>query len=200
MHSGAVITAAGLSSRMGVFKPLLEIGSMTFAERIVATLKAAGVDEIVMVTGHNADKLERHLEGSGIVFLRNENYEHTLMFDSAKTGLSYLAGRCDRILFTPADIPLFTAATVSALLDLGAELACPVFRGQTGHPLMISGRLAGRILSDSGEGGMRGAVTRCGGVMLEIPVDDEGILLDADTPQSYQELLELHGRRQGTAL
>ena len=195
MRVGAVITAAGMSSRMGDFKPLLNIGSMSIVRRIVATLKQAGAENIVLVTGYNAEVLERHLAGSGLVFLRNEDYEHTHMFDSAKIGLAYLADKCDRILFTPVDIPLYTAATVSALLDSGAELACPMFDGQSGHPLLMSDYVARKILSDSGEGGMRGAITRCGVDMTDIIVDDEGILHDADTPQDYNRLLEYHNKQ-----
>lgn len=195
MRVGAVITAAGMSSRMGDFKPLLNIGSMSIVKRIVATLRQAGAENIVMVTGYNAEALEHHLSGSGIVFLRNEDYEHTHMFDSAKIGLRYLADKCDRILFTPVDIPLFTSATVSALLESGAELACPVFDGQTGHPLLMSGNIARQILSDSGEGGIQGAVTRCGAEITEITVDDEGILHDADTPQDYKKLLAYHNKQ-----
>ena len=195
MRIGAVITAAGMSSRMGDFKPLLNIGSMSIVRRIVATLKQAGAEIIVMVTGYNAEALEHHLGGSGIVFLRNEDYAHTQMFDSAKIGLSYLADKCDRILFTPVDIPLFTAATVTALLDSGAELACPVFDGQTGHPLLLSGEVARQLLTDSGEGGLRGAISRCGVDMTEILVDDEGILHDADTPQDYKKLLAFHNKQ-----
>ena len=195
MRTGAVITAAGMSSRMGDFKPLLNIGSMSIVKRIVATLRQAGAESIVMVTGYNADALEHHLSGSGIVFLRNPDYEHTQMFDSARIGLGYLADKCDRILFTPVDIPLFTAATVSALLASGSELACPVFDGHTGHPLLMSGDIARKILSDSGEGGMQGAITRCGVRMTEIAVDDEGILHDADTPQDYKKLLAYHNKQ-----
>ena len=195
MRVGAVVTAAGMSSRMGDFKPLLNIGSMSIVRRIVATLKQAGAENIVLVTGYNAEVLERHLAGSGLVFLRNEDYEHTHMFDSAKIGLAYLADKCDRILFTPVDIPLYTAATVSALLDSGAELACPMFDGQSGHPLLMSDYVARKILSDSGEGGMRGAITRCGVDMTDIIVDDEGILHDADTPLDYNRLLEYHNKQ-----
>ena len=195
MRVGAVITAAGMSSRMGDFKPLLKIGSMSIVSRIVATLRQAGAENIVMVTGYNADALERHLSGSGIVFLRNPDYEHTHMFDSAKIGLEYLADKCDVILFTPVDIPLFTAATVSAMLESGAELACPVFDGQTGHPLLLSGKVARQLITDSGEGGLRGAISRCGVAMAEIHVDDEGILHDADTPQEYKKLLAFHNKQ-----
>ena len=195
MQTAAIIVAAGMSSRMGEFKPMLNIGSISIAQRIVANFHQAGVDRIVMITGFNATTLERHLSGNGIIFLRNENYETTQMFDSAKIGLEYLKDKCDRILFTPVDIPLFTSATVKALVDSGAELACPVCQGQQGHPLLIASRLVDSILADSGEGGLQGAISRCGSPMQKIEVEDAGILHDADTPEDYRALLNMHNQQ-----
>lgn len=192
MQTAAIIVAAGMSSRMGDFKPMLNIGSISIAQRIVANFHQAGVDKIVMITGYNATTLERHLSGNGIIFLRNENYETTQMFDSAKIGLEYLKDKCDRILFTPVDIPLFTSATVRTLIESGAELACPVCEGQQGHPILIAARLVDNILSDSGEGGLKGAISRCGAEMREIEVEDAGVLHDADTPEDYRALLNMH--------
>ena len=192
MQTAAIIVAAGMSSRMGDFKPMLNIGSISIAQRIVANFHQAGVDKIVMITGYNATTLERHLSGNGIIFLRNENYETTQMFDSAKIGLEYLKDKCDRILFTPVDIPLFTSATVKTLIESGAELACPVCEGQQGHPILIAARLVDNILSDSGEGGLKGAISRCGAEMREIEVEDAGVLHDADTPEDYRALLNMH--------
>ena len=77
MDCGAVIVAAGMSSRMGDFKPMLNIGSISIAQRIIATFAQAGVERIAVVTGFNADALERHLSRSGVVFIRNERYETT---------------------------------------------------------------------------------------------------------------------------
>ena len=192
MQTAAIIVAAGMSSRMGDFKPMLNIGSISIAQRIVANFHQAGVDKIVMITGYNATTLERHLSGNGIIFLRNENYETTQMFDSAKIGLEYLKDKCDRILFTPVDIPLFTSSTVRTLIDSGAELACPLCEGQQGHPILIASRLVENILSDSGEGGLKGAISRCGAELREIEVDDAGVLHDADTPEDYRTLLNMH--------
>ena len=195
MQTGAVIVAAGMSSRMGDFKPMLNIGSISIAQRVVATLQQAGAERIVMVTGYNATQLERHLAGLGLVFLRNENYAHSQMFDSAKIGLAYLKDKCDRILFTPVDIPLFTSATVRSLLDSGAALACPVCEGKDGHPILIASSLVDALLADSGEGGLRGAISRCGETMARIEVGDAGILHDADTPEDYQALLSYHNQQ-----
>ena len=192
METGAVVVAAGMSSRMGEFKPMLSIGSISIAQRVVATLRQAGASRIVVVTGYNAEELEWHLARSGVVFLRNERYRSTHMFDSALIGLRYLRDKCRQVLFTPVDIPLFTAATAEALLASGAPLACPVCGGSRGHPILMSSEVIGRILDDSGEDGLQGALSRCGVPMTFVEVDDPGILHDADTPEDYRELLELH--------
>lgn len=192
MKFGALIAAAGMSSRMGRFKPMLNIGSISISQRIVANFKQAGIDLIAMVTGYNAPTLEKHLTGNGIVFLRNDAYEHTEMFDSVKIGLSYLRDRCDALLFTPIDIPLFTCETVEALMNSQKKLACPVCDGQTGHPILISTDIVDEILRYSGEQGLRGAWNHCSVRMEEVPVFDKGILYDADTPDDYSALLQYH--------
>lgn len=195
MQFGAVIVAAGMSSRMGDFKPMLNIGSISIAQRIVATFHQAGVSRIVMVTGYNAEVLERHLSGNGIVFLRNPDYASTQMFDSAKIGLTYLKDKCDRILFTPVDIPLFTQRTVEALLGSSGKLACPVCDGETGHPIIFASELLDIILSYRGEGGLKAAIDHCGIHMEEVSVEDRGILHDADTPEDYKALLRFHNQQ-----
>ena len=156
MEVGALIVAAGMSCRMGEFKPMLNIGTISIAQRIVATFNRSGVNKVVMVTGYNAVTLERHLAGNGIIFLRNENYETTQMFDSVKIGLRYLQNKCDKVLFTPVDIPL-----------------------------LIDNRLISKILCDSGEQGLRGTTERCGVPILCVPVEDPGTLYDADTPEDF---------------
>ena len=120
MEIGAVITAAGMSSRMGEFKPMLSIGTISIAQRVTATLRQAGAEKMVMVTGNNAEELERHLSKSRVIFLRNENYASTQMFDSAKIGLEYLRGKCDVVLFTPVGIA-FGMVSLPAWLYLCAR-------------------------------------------------------------------------------
>jgi len=192
MEIGALIVAAGMSRRMGEFKPMLSIGSISVAQRVVATLSQSGVSKIVMVTGYNAVILERHLSGNGIIFLRNEEYETTQMFDSVKIGLRYLLGKCDKVLFTPVDVPLFTARTVKTILDSGAPLACPMCEGKQGHPILIANELIPEILADCGEQGLKGAMDRCSVPLLRIDVEDFGTIHDADTPEDFSELLEYH--------
>ncbi len=192
METGALIVAAGMSKRMGQFKPMLSIGAISVAQRVIATLQQSGVSKIVMVTGYNATMLERHLSGNGIIFLRNADYETTQMFDSVKIGLDYLKDKCDQILFTPVDVPLFTARTARAILESGAELACPMCEGRQGHPILIAARLVPEIMNDCGEQGLKGAMDRCSVPLRRIEVEDPGTIHDADTPEDYTALLEYH--------
>ena len=195
MAIAALIVAAGMSSRMGAFKPMLNIGTISVAQRIVATFQQAGVDKIVMVTGFNAVALERHLAGSGIIFLRNEDYETTQMFDSVKIGLRYLENKCDKLLFTPVDVPLFTAHTVKTMLSSNEKLACPICNGEKGHPLLIDNGLIPEILSDNGQQGLRGATARCSTPIRYIPVEDYGTVCDADTPEDFAALVDYHNHQ-----
>ena len=192
MQIGALIVAAGMSSRMGDFKPMLSIGSISVAQRVIATLSQSGVSKIVMVTGYNATILERHLSGNGIIFLRNENYETTQMFDSVKIGLRYLQDKCDKVLFTPVDVPLFTARTAATILASGAKLACPMCEGKQGHPILIANELIPEILNDCGEMGLKGAMDRCSEPLMRIDVDDPGTIHDADTPEDFSALVDYH--------
>ncbi len=192
MEIGALIVAAGMSRRMGQFKPMLSLGSISVAQRVIANLQQAGIRKIVMVTGHNAAALERHLAGNGVIFLRNEAYETTQMFDSVKIGLHYLRDKCERILFTPVDVPLFTAGTVERLLACGGDLACPMCQGKQGHPILIAARLVPEILADCGEAGLKGAMDRCSAPLQRVEVEDEGTIHDADTPEEYSALVEYH--------
>jgi len=192
MQTAALIVAAGMSKRMGEFKPMLSMGSISIAQRVIATLQQSGVNKIVMITGYNAAALERHLSGNNVIFLRNEQYETTQMFDSVRIGLKYLQGKCDRVLFTPVDVPLFTARTAKAILDSGAALACPMCEGKQGHPILIAEPLIQEILSDSGEQGLKGAMDRCSAPLVRIEVDDPGTIHDADTPEDYACLVEYH--------
>lgn len=192
MIVGAVVVAAGMSSRMNDFKPMMNIGNMSISRRVVATLKQGGAERIVVVTGNNAEELEYHLAKCGVIFLRNERYESTKMFDSACIGLRYIKDKCDCVLFTPVDIPLFTASTVKHLIDSRADHACPVCNGVQGHPILISCGLIDGILADDGSGGLAGALSRCAARPMEVHVSDAGILLDADTKEDYNALLSYH--------
>lgn len=195
MRVGAVIVAAGMSTRMKQFKQLMKIGNLTMAERVVINFKRSGIRDIVMVTGYRGKQLEKSLEYLDIEFVENENYENTEMFESVKIGLRHLKGRCDKVLFCPADIPFFTDETVKKVLEQTAEIVVPRCGEKSGHPISITYRLIPSILSYKGEEGLKGALHATGVPIQYVDVDDPGSLMDADTREDYEKLVKLHNER-----
>jgi molybdate transport repressor ModE-like protein len=189
---GAVIVAAGMSTRMKDFKQLMKIGDLTMVERVVINFLRCGVKDIVMITGYRGEEVEKSLRHYGITFLRNENYETTQMFDSAKIGLKYLQDRCDKVFFCPADVAFFSANTVKSLLALDGKLVYPICQNRIGHPIRIDTDLIPAILSYEGGRGLKGALDSLQVTPTRIEVDDEGSITDADTPGDYEHLVEMH--------
>ena len=193
LKASAVILAAGLSSRMGVFKPLLKLGSISLIQRIISTFRQSGVEEIVVVTGNHARELERHVAKQGVICLQNRDYASSEMFDSVKIGLSYLAPKCSHIFLTPVDVPLFTRETVARLLQSNADAALPICGRKAGHPVLLRAAAIPGILEYQGENGLAGAIS---GLHKDyVSVRDEGILFDADTPEDYRALLDYHNKQ-----
>lgn len=185
-----VILAAGLSSRMGAFKPLLEIDGVSMVRRVVQRMQEAGADPVVVVTGHRRQELEAHLWNAGVEFVHNPDYASTQQFDSLRLALASLDGRCDRLLISPADIPLVQPETVAALLRTAGKFVRPVCRGRGGHPVLLSGDLIPILLDYSGPDGLRGAIRYSGCVVRNVTVEDGGVLMDNDTPEDFAKTLK----------
>jgi len=142
-----IILAAGLSSRMGAFKPLLEIEGVSMVRRVVQLMRGTGADPVVVVTGHRRRELEERLQGTDVELIHNPNYASTQQLDSLRLALAPLEGQCDRLLISPADIPLVKPETVEALLRTPGEFVRPVCRGRGGHPVLVSAALIPALCS-----------------------------------------------------
>ena len=180
-----IILAAGLSSRMGAFKPLLEIDGVSMVRRVVQLMQVAGAHPVVVVTGHRRRELEEHLQGAGVELVHNPDYASTQQFDSLRLALARLEGRCGRLLVSPADIPFVKPETVEALLGAPGEFVRPVYRGRGGHPVLLSGDLIPALLRYDGPDGLRGAIRKSGCVVRNVEVEDGGVLMDNDTPEDF---------------
>ena len=104
-RTGALIVAAGGRPEENKFRPLEQVGDSTVIRRIIITMKQAGIEPIVVVTGHQGDELEKHVAKLQVIFLRNKDYQKTQMFDSICMGLSYMQELCSRIFVLPAKFP-----------------------------------------------------------------------------------------------
>ncbi len=189
MKTAAVMVAAGLSSRMKSFKPMLQLAGSTVIKTALSTLKSAGVSVIVVVTGNNAQELEKHVEDPRVVCVHNRDYAATDMFHSASMGLSEARNRADRTFFLPADVPLFSKQSLLTMMGYmdysNCDILVPTHKGKGGHPLLIKNAAIAELLAFGGEGGLRKAVQAYGGKREYIELPDMGTILDADRPEDY---------------
>ena len=103
--TSAIILAAGLSSRMGQFKPLMSLGDRTILERVLALCESSNIDDIVVVIGHRAADMRSALAGRKVRCIENRHYQDG-MFSSLLAGLSAISPQSGAFFVLPVDIPL----------------------------------------------------------------------------------------------
>jgi CTP:molybdopterin cytidylyltransferase MocA len=206
LHAGLIL-CAGLSSRMGDFKPLLPLdGEKTMVECAIDSMERAGVDHIVLVLGHRGDDILRVLGRRDRPFLktvRNPRYADTDMMESARIGLAAVQSwdAVEAFFVLPADMPIIRSRTYGDLIRCMRRNSCkvvvPVYRDKAGHPPLVHADCLERLLAHDGEGGLKAALGAFSRDTVYLPVDDRGCVLDADTPADYRSLLSYHN--SGTA-
>lgn len=181
---------------MGRPKLLLPYQDGTIVGSLVASLRAAGVERIALVTAAGDEELQTWARQAGLVAAVNPDPERG-MLSSIREGIAALGGaaemaeRGETLLVSPADLPALRPETVIAALR-GAErapLAVPVYRGRRGHPLAIAPHLVPEIESLDLDAGLRQLLDRHAAAVLEVEVDDPGAVQDVDTPEDYDRLM-----------
>jgi molybdenum cofactor cytidylyltransferase len=187
-----VILAAGFSSRIEGFKPLMHLGNATMVERIISLYKQSGVEDVRVVAGYRKEELIAAVEKLGVRILVNPRYWDG-MFSSVLCGLKSLDVGCAGCFIHPVDIPLVSQHTVSKLIDSfhanPDRIICPCFQKRRGHPVLIPSRFFNHIMGFNQPGGLRAALRPMLSSTVLVEVDDENTLLDVDTPEDYATLL-----------
>lgn len=185
---GGIIAAANKDAAV----PLLQVGTIPIIQRIVITYQQVGIFPIVVVTGTGADEIKRQLSPYGVIFLENPAGEQAELMDSLRIGLDYLKDKCDRVVFAPVNVPMFSPVTLAQLIDREGEIVAPSYQGRGGHPVLVSERVFSQILEYSGENGMRGALDACGTPRTWVPVNDRGVVTNVRNEAELQAQLEEH--------
>lgn len=189
----AVILAAGTSSRMGRPKALLPAGTSgeSFLSRIVTTVRAAGVADVVVVAGAEADLVQDTISASGlgVRLIVNPDYARGQL-SSLLAALAIVDRPGVRaLLVTLVDVPLVSAATVRAVIEAyrrsGAPVVRPVKNGRHGHPVIFDRAVFGELRLADPAVGARAVVRARAAEVIDVPVEDEGAFLDIDTPEEY---------------
>jgi molybdenum cofactor cytidylyltransferase len=186
-----LILAAGASSRMGRPKALLPCGDsdLTFVGSLIRALSEGGVSDTVVVGRSDDDALRAEVESRGARFVDNPHPEEG-QSSSLLVGLN-LADRpgVHGVLVTLVDVPLVSGATVSALLHAFNASVAPVVRavhqGRHGHPVIFSRKVFGELRRADPSIGAKAVVNAHAADVLNVEVDEQGVLTDIDTPEDY---------------
>lgn len=190
-----LIVAAGYSSRMGDFKPLLPLGTKTVVETAVDSLLHGGITDIRVIVGYRAAELYPVLERLPVSIIENPHYP-TGMFSSVLAGLTTFAGEADAFLLLPGDNPLIRKRTIKDLLrcyhQTKAAVCYPAINGERGHPPLIRASCFADIFASDGSGGLRHILEKFEQDSKDVAVADQGILLDMDTQEDYTRLTSFY--------
>lgn len=193
----AIILAAGYSSRMGDYKPLLKLGSYFAIEHTVRCFLQAGVLDVRVVVGFRAEELVEVVEHLGGKVVVNPEFAQG-MYSSIQAGVRSLEQNAQAFFILPSDIPLISSTTIKRIVDCYLQfqhsVIRPVYNGQWGHPPLISARFKEEITQRAYQDGLRGFLHLHEQETYEMAVQDEAVLLDMDTPEDYRALVNYHNR------
>jgi molybdenum cofactor cytidylyltransferase len=200
----AIVLAAGRSSRMGRAKATLPLdGGDSFLTRIVRTFLEAGVDDVIVVVGHDADAIVSHFAESGLParFVANPEYDRGQL-SSLVAGL----GVVDRpgvaaVLVTLVDVPLVSASTVRAVIEryrrTHALVVRPTSGTRHGHPLLIDRSLFDALRAADPSAGAKPLVRAHASPAGDLEVADEWAFTDIDTEGDYLKTITDRSSRGG---
>src|ERR1044072_8295494 len=184
----AILLAAGRSSRMGAFKPLLPFGNKTVIESCIDYLRDGGVEEIVVVVGHRADDIRQQV--SGVKFALNPDPDSP-MGASIAVGVRELPETVKATLITLVDHPAVPPTVVSTLIESwksGARLLIPTWANRGGHPVLVDLSFRTELLNLPASGGLRALFDAHRSEVTRVPVASPFIARDMDTWDDYTSL------------
>lgn len=192
----ALILAAGYSSRMEAFKALMPIGNKTAVKRIIDSVREAGVDKIILVTGFQREALLPVIENEKIQESYNPKFDEGMLtsvqsglFEATRNHTDLLTG----VFLMLVDSPLVSADVLEAILEKHRNhpdcFIVPCYFGKKGHPLLIPACFVEEILNYRGEGGLKAIIGKHEEKMIRLELNHEEVVFDMDTKEDYEAIL-----------
>jgi len=185
---GAVILAAGLSSRMGSNKLLARIGGRALVRHAAEAAAASSADPVVVVTGNAGAAVVEAVAGLPLSVVNNPDFAKGLS-TSLRRGLNALPENCDGALVMLGDMPGVTTALIDKLIaafDPAEDRAiCVATRhGKRGNPVLWARRFFPEMMALEGDVGAKHLMTLYSELVCEVEAADDGPLTDIDTPEA----------------
>ena len=186
----AIVLAAGRSRRMGAFKPLLPFGNRTVIEYGINNLRAAQIQDIVVVVGYRAEEIQEHLKKLNLTFAVNPDPDSE-MGESIARGVEQVNANARALIIALVDHPAVPAETIRMITDewrRGARLVQPEHAGRGGHPVLIDLAYRNELLALDPESGLRALFAAHRDQVKRVPVESPYVARDMDTWEDYRRL------------
>jgi molybdenum cofactor cytidylyltransferase len=190
----AVVLAAGQSRRMGGRnKLLMNVGGVPLVRRTVDAILAAPVSELVVVTGHEPEKVAAALHSLKVRIVHNPRYTEGLS-TSLKAGLDAIDADAAGAIICLGDMPDIAAKHIGLLIaafepEEGREIGVPTHNGKRGNPVLWGRRFFQEMHEISGDVGARHLIGANESLVYEVEFEDTGVLMDLDTPGQWDDYL-----------
>jgi len=185
-----IVLAAGLSLRMGRPKLLLDWGGKPVVRRAVERVKAGGVDEIVIVLGHEGQAIREALKGLPVRFVENPEPEAG-QASSIACGVSALGPAASAALIALGDQPALPPEVIPRLLqtfrETGKPVVAPLYRGVQGNPVLFAAAVFPELRALTGDRGARSVVDK-DPARVALVSFDLAMPADLDTFEDYERL------------
>lgn len=190
MTIGAVILAAGESRRMGRNKMLLPYGTATVIETIVTEVTACSPGDVVVVTGHEPDRIAALLASRPVRCVFNPAYARAEMLVSLQVGLRALSADVQAALVVPGDHPRLRRDTIQCVIDAHQPqaLVIPSYHMQRGHPILIDRAWWDELVTLPETATLRDFIRAHEDHIRYVVVETDSVLQDMDTPEDYASL------------
>jgi molybdenum cofactor cytidylyltransferase len=186
---GALVLAAGRSTRMGSANKLLaEVEGAPMVIRAVDAALASQAAKVVVVTGHDAERVATAIAGRKVTVMHNSDYA-TGMSTSLHRGLAAFDEGVDGVIVCLADMPRIAAATLDRLIAAfdpveGRAICVPTWNGKRGNPVLWAKRFFPEMAEIHGDTGARHLIGEHGDLVCEVAMADDAVLIDVDTPDA----------------
>jgi len=193
----AIVLTAGASSRMGKPKALLEWNGSTFLETICSKLAKLEIPTVVVKSPAKEliTPLPPLLRGNSGIFMTENPRPEDGILSSFRCGLRKLKSKEANVMLCLVDHPAVNQETYKKLCSNAQKdkIVIPVCDGRHGHPVIFGADFVSELLEKECPEGAKTIVKSHPESVLEIEVDDRGILMDIDTPEEYEDA-KLGGR------
>ncbi len=188
MSIAAIILAAGRSTRMGSNKLLEELDGKALVRHVADAALGSIARSVWVVTGHEGESVRARLDGLGIRFVHNPDFALGLS-TSLKAGVMALPAEAKGVVVLLGDMPQVTSEVINSVIQAfeaqpQAIAAVPVYQGEWGNPVLLSRSLFGAVAALQGDAGARKLLNGRAGEVFEVPVSNDAVLIDLDTPEA----------------